>query len=155
MPMRPWRVWPARNGTTISISSGLSWRIRRASRSIFSKRLGVSVTRREVSTTLDSSMLAAYQSMKGLVSDGDLLRRGDAGGIRDTGGDESDFRGVSGYRKRREHLESAACLRGAEILAEGGGGIDVDDALGQSFAREVVKSEGQLGGRVSVVESGK
>ena len=61
-------------------------------------------------------------------------------GIGDLDGHESDLGLVAGYGKHREQLERSAGLRGAEILLECAGGVDVDRALRQRFARECRKT---------------
>src|SRR5260370_33136457 len=55
--MRPWRVYPERNATTIWTSSGSSCRRSAASRLIFSSRLEVRSTRCDVSTTAANSIV--------------------------------------------------------------------------------------------------
>ena len=69
--------------------------------------------------------------------------------------DESDLRLIPRYGERREHLKRTAHLRGAEILLEEGGGIDIDGALRQRFARNVVERKCELRCRVGIVEAGE
>src|SRR5437868_1537308 len=57
--MRPWRVNPERNGTTISISAGANCFRRSASSLILASRLEVAAIWREVAATCASSMAAS------------------------------------------------------------------------------------------------